>query len=154
MCCLATPFVWQWKPGMSQSKNHYVPTFESYVLCWGSITQPEAPQIDLDFFSSLWSKQRAGLDAGDLWRRAPVGQEFQPKTMLFEATVGMMYCTRWRNKKTKMSQVGVLQRPALWSEGSRLFKKLDLHRTPLAKKCCHVDNYVMFFHSCLKFSTE
>ena len=38
----------------------------------------------------------------------------------------------------------VLWRPSLLSEGSRLLKKLDLQRTPLAKRCRHVGNHVIF----------
>jgi len=50
------------------------------------------------------------------------------------------------NKKTKMSQVGVLRRPALRSKGSRLFKKLDLHKTPLAKSVpCWQPSHVFSF---------
>ena len=43
-------------------------------------------------------------------------------------------------------QVGVLMRPSFLSKGLKFPKKLDLQRTPLAqlKKCCHVDNHVIF----------
>jgi hypothetical protein len=53
-----------------------------------------------------------------------------------------------------MSQVEVLRRPSLSSEGVRLLTKLGLQRTPPDKLCCHVDSQVIFFHSLLMFSTE
>ena len=51
------------------------------------------------------------------WRSAPVGQEFQPKTMLFEATVGMVDKMGGRNLKNASSFL---------LEGLRLPKTLDL----------------------------
>lgn len=52
----------------------------------------------------------------------------------------LVWRTRWTIYIYK-PQVRVLQRPSLLCEGSRLLKKLDFHRTPLAKKCCHIDNH-------------
>ena len=65
------------------------------------------------------------------WRYAPIDREFVPKKRLFDAKVGMA------NKMEiliRMPRVGVLTRPSFLFKGSRLPKKFDLQRTPLAQK--------------------
>jgi hypothetical protein len=58
-----------------------------------------------------------------------------------------------KNNNTKMSQLGVLRRSTFKFKGWRLAKRLDLRRTPLIKKCCHVDIHLMFSSMSMKFST-
>ena len=51
-----------------------------------------------------------------------------------------------------MHQVGILWRQSFLSRGLRLPNKLDLWRTPLAKKCCLVGKHVIFKNPWLKTS--
>ena len=70
-----------------------------------------------------------------LWRSAPIGQNFQPKTRLFAAIVGtpdkmknqyQLENNKWKNKN-QLEFSGC----QVFSKGLRVPKKLDLRKTPL-----------------------
>jgi hypothetical protein len=79
-----------------------------------------------------------------------VGQEFKLKTSLFEAKVGMM--DKMINQLKNGSSWRSLEAKFL-VQGFEVAQELDLQRTPLAKRVVMLAP-MLFFHPCLKFSTE
>ena len=81
------------------------------------------------------------------WVNLDYGEEVHWSVRNFSPRQGYLSWYGGQGGKTIKSipQVGVLRRPSFLSEGLRLPKKLDLWRTLLAKKCCHVGRHVIFF---------
>ena len=90
---------------------------------------------------------RANVDY--MWRSALVGQEFMPKTKLFEATVKMVGKVEKQKRRSLKSEF--LRRSHFLSESLRLPKELDLRRPPLNKKMFVTLASMLIFHPCSKF---
>jgi hypothetical protein len=92
--------------------------------------------------SYIW-RLRVGLDYGE--------EVHQSRLVAQDKVNNLAWHTRWKNIN-KMPQFGVLRRPRFLSEGLRLPKKLEFHRTSLAKSVGMLTT-MSIFHPCLKFST-
>ena len=89
------------------------------------------------------------------WKSAPVGQDFQPKTRLFETMVDLTDKDR-RKRKKKKETTTTTNLKLEFSGGqvycSRVWKCPNnlTFREPPCKKHCHVTT-MSFLHPCLKF---
>jgi hypothetical protein len=117
---------------------------------WTNEWWEPATTLDNEFFCHPFYLSCLILTVGFrlLCRSARVGQEFQPKARLFEATVGMadkiVKTLKSRIKNQTRPQVGALHRPSLRSKGLRFAQETRPPKNSPRIPCRHVGNHVIF----------